>query len=318
MSAVVRRGALLQSDLYLLYAVTYLLATPPIPVYRLLLTACCLYHRGMYLTIDIGGTKTLLARMRKNGTLEDSFKFPTPTSYPEFVSQLEENVAKLTTEPWTLVCVAAPGKIDRETGVAVAFGNLPWQNVPLRDDVQKITKATVLMENDAKLAALSEARLLDPPRKKVIYLTVSTGIGGGTVIDQKLDPDLQDAEVGHMLFERGGELVKWESFASGKAIVQRFGKLASEIDDPEIWKVFAQDLAMGIIDIAANVYPDIIIIGGGVGSHFHKYGEFLKAELKKYEDPMVKLPEIVQAKHPEEAVIYGCYELIKDYAKTTR
>lgn len=272
----------------------------------------------MYLTIDIGGTKTLLARMTKTGKIEASIKFPTPQKYVDFVNQLEENIAKVTTVTWRLVCVAAPGKIDRETGVAIAFGNLPWKNVPIRDDIQKITHATVLIENDAKLAALSEARLLDPPRKKVTYLTVSTGIGGGTVIDRKLDPDLVDAEVGHMLFEREGQLVTWESFASGKAIVRRFGKLASEINDPAIWKIIARDLAIGIIDIAANIYPDIIVIGGGVGSHFHKFGKFLRAELKRYEDPMVKIPEVVAAKHPEEAVIHGCFEMIKDYENTAR
>lgn len=75
---------------------------------------------------------------------------------------------------------------------------------------------------------------------------------------------------------------------------------------------------MGIIDIDANVYPDAIIIGGGVGTHFHKYGKFLRAELKKYENPMVKTPNVYQAKHPEEAVIYGCYELIKDYEKSAK
>jgi predicted NBD/HSP70 family sugar kinase len=267
----------------------------------------------MYLTIDIGGTKTLLARMAKDGSIETTIKFPTAKSYKEFLKDLADNVAKITTSSFRLVCVAAPGKIDRKQGIVVAFGNLAWTNVALKDDVQAITKTTVLLENDAKLAALSEARLLRPARQKVTYLTVSTGIGGGTVINNKLDPDLQDAEVGHMLFEKNGVLVKWESFASGKAIVRRFGKLASELDDPEIWKIISKDLAMGIIDIAANVQPDVIIIGGGVGSHFHKYGNLLKTELKKYEDPLVRLPEIVQAKHPEEAVIYGCYEFIKDY-----
>lgn len=267
----------------------------------------------MYVTIDIGGTKTLVARMDTNGSIKESLKFPTPKDYNEFKRLLAEHVDEITTDSIDVVCVAAPGKINRETGVVIAFGNLPWENVPLRDDVGQITKATVLIENDAELAALSEARLLSPPRHKVTYLTVSTGIGGGTVINNVLNPDLIDAEVGHMLFEREGKLVTWESFASGKAIVKRFGKLASEIDDPAIWKVVARDLAMGIIDIAANIQPDVIIIGGGVGTHFHKYGHLLRAELKKYEDPLVRIPEVIQAKHPEEAVIHGCYQLIHDY-----
>ena len=274
------------------------------------------YDVRMYLTIDIGGTKTLVARMTPGGTVEDSVKFPTPQDYEEFKKTLADYVANITTLAVRLVCVAAPGKIDHATGAVVAFGNLPWQNVPIQSDVQAITKCTTLLENDAKLAALSEARLLSPPRHKVTYLTVSTGIGGGTVIDNVLDPDLIDAEVGHMLFERGGQLVTWESFASGKAIVKRFGKLASELDDEAIWKVISRDLAMGIIDIAANIQPDVIIIGGGVGSHFQKFGHLLKAELKKYEDPLVKIPLVVQAKNPEEAVIHGCYQLIKDYERT--
>ncbi len=269
----------------------------------------------MYLAIDIGGTKTLISRINYDGSIQESIKFPTPQDYSEFKILLADNIAKITTHSLKLVCVAAPGKIDHENGTVVVFGNLPWKNVPIKSDVRAITRTTVLIENDAKLAALSEARLLKPHHHKVIYLTVSTGIGGGTVIDNVLDPDLLDAEVGHMKFEREGKLVNWESFASGKAIVKRFGKLASEIDDPAIWRVISKDLAMGIIDIAAIVQPDVIIIGGGVGSHFKKYGHLLKAELNKFQDPLVKIPEVVQAKNPEEAVIHGCYQLIKDYEK---
>lgn len=266
----------------------------------------------MYLTIDVGGSKILFGRMDKKGELQDSIKLPTPKEYSEFKNVLAHNIAKLTTEPWDIACIAAPGRIDRETGNVLAFGNIAWRNVPLKNDVENIVNCKVIIENDAKLAALSEARLLNPPRHKVVYITVSTGIGGGTVINNTLDPDLVDAEVGHMIFERDGQLVKWQSFASGKAIVRRFGKMASEIDDPAIWGIISRDLAVGIIDVAANIQPDIIIIGGSVGSHFHKYGDLLRKELDKFKNPMIPTPEVIGAKHPEEAVIYGCLELIKD------
>lgn len=272
----------------------------------------------MYLTIDIGGTKTLLARMNNQGKVEDSIKFPTPGEYKDFKKLLEENIVKITTSKWSLACVAAPGLIDREAGVAKSFGNLSWQNVPIKRDVRSVVDCEVLIENDAKLAALSEARFLNPRKNRVTYLTVSTGIGSGTIINNVLDPDLVDAEVGKMIFEKDGKLVTWESFASGKAIVKRFGKLASEINDLHIWRIIAKDLAIGIVDIAANVYPDVIIIGGGVGSHFQKYGELLRNEVKKYDNPLVKMPRIVGAKHPEQAVIYGCYEYIKDYEKSLK
>lgn len=271
----------------------------------------------MYLAVDIGGTKTLLARFTADGKIDQSFKFPTPQDYGEFKTQLAENIALAAKEPWQAVCVAAPGKVDREQGLGIAFGNLPWQNVPLVADIKALVNCDVYLENDVKLAGLSEARLLDPPKRKVVYLTVSTGISDGVIVDQKIDPNLQDSEAGHMLFERDGQLVTWESFASGKAIVKRFGKMASEIDDPGTWQVISRDLTMGIIDIIANIQPDIVIIGGGVGSHFAKFEKFLVRELKKYESPMVPIPPVVAAQNPEEAVIYGCYQMIKDHAASS-
>ncbi|MDQ3065468.1 MAG: ROK family protein [bacterium] len=269
----------------------------------------------MYLTIDIGGTKTLIGLMTKTGKIVNSLKFPTPPDYDEFKHQLAENIAKVTTTPFTIACSSAPARIDHDTGIALAFGNLKWENVPIRDDIRKITRTPVLLENDTKLAGLSEARLLIPPRNKVLYITISTGIGSVLVVDNKIDPDLRDSEVGHMVFERKGELVPWESFASGKAIVKRFGKRASDIDDPLTWEIISKDIAIGLIDVIANVQPDIVIFGGGVGSHFKKFKKPLMRELKKYESPLVPIPDIVGAINPEEAVIYGCYEMIKDYEK---
>ncbi len=269
----------------------------------------------MYLAIDIGGTKTLVARLKANGDIDESIKFPTPQDYKEFLFQLADNVAKLATGKWQLACAAAPGRVDHDTGVVIGFGNLPWRNVPLKKEIEAIAKCEVLLQNDVKLAGLSEARLLNPAREKVVYVTLSTGISNGVIINNQIDPDLDDSEPGHMLFERGGKLVTWESFASGKAIVKRFGKMASEINDKSIWRVLSRDFAIGIIDIIANIQPDIVIIGGGVGSHFKKYGPLLRAELEKYENPLVPIPPVVAARHAEEAVIYGCHELMKDHAK---
>ena len=269
----------------------------------------------MYLGIDIGGTKTLLARFTKDGELQETLKFPTPKSYEEFTKELANNVARITTKPWNLATVAAPGKIKQTKGIVEAFGNLKWTNIPLVATVHSVANCPVLIENDAKLAGLSEARLLKPVPHKVLYVTVSTGIGGAIVINGILDKDLMDAEVGWMLHERDGKMVTWESFASGKAIVKRFGKLASEITDPHIWKLISRDIAVGLIDVCAIVQPDVVIIGGGVGSHYKKFKVPLNDAMKKYESVLVKAPKIIGAKNPEQAVIFGCYQLMKDRMK---
>jgi len=266
----------------------------------------------MYLGIDIGGTKTLLGRFTKDGELQESLKFPTPNDYLEFLTELNNNVARITTKPWSLVCVAAPGRIDRKTGIVLGLGNIGWKNIDLIKDIGAFLKVDVLIENDAKLAGLSEARLLKPVPKKVLYITISTGIGLALIENGKINSVYGDAGGKALFFERGGKLVDWESIASGKAIVKRFNKRASEITDPHVWKLISHDIALGVMDEYSALMPDIIIIGGGVGAHFSKFKEPLYEELEKYESPLVSIPKVVGAKHAEEAVIYGCYQLMKD------
>lgn len=260
------------------------------------------------LAIDVGGTKTLLASFDSRGNVVEKLKFPTPPDYHEFVHELTHTVASLTTKKFEKCIIAMPGSIDRKAGIALEFGNLPWHNVPIVDDLHAVLGIPVRVENDAKLAALSEAHLL-PTYRKVLYITVSTGIGGGLVINGKLDPNNLGAEYGRMLLEHDGKLQLWEEFASGKAIVAKLGKRASDITDPADWYVVARNIALGLIDVIAATTPDAIVIGGGVGSHFDKFGQQLITELKIYEDHLLHVPPIFGAQRAEEAVIYGCYIL---------
>ena len=270
----------------------------------------------MYLGIDIGGTKTFVATLDDNGVIQEEFRFPTPKLYNNFLKELAKTVAKLATKKFIAAGVGAPGKIDREQGVALVFGNLSWHNAPLAQDIREIVRCPVVVENDANLAGLSEAMLLKH-YQKVLYVTISTGIGTGFIVDQRIDPDLADSEGGHMMLEHNGKLEAWEDFASGRAIVTRFGKRASDITDAQTWKVIAHDIALGLIDLVAMLEPNVIVLGGGVSSHFDKFGSYLEDCLKQYDNPLITLPELRVAARPEQAVVYGCYDLAKArYGKT--
>lgn len=265
----------------------------------------------MYLGIDVGATKTLLAVFTKNGEIKQSVKLKTPHNYSQFLDVLTEGIHSLDEKDFAAIGLAIPGVVDRENGVGIAFGNLPWKNVHLVSYLEKLTNTPVLIENDSKLAALSEAILIKDDYRKVLYVTISTGISAGLIVDGVIDPELADSESGHMLLEHKGHLTKWQDFASGKAIFKRYGKLASEITDQAEWKVIAHDIALGLIDLIAVLQPDVIILGGGVGANFSKFKVPLMKQLKKYEMPLVPIPPVRMAKRPEEAVIYGCYELLK-------
>ncbi len=259
--------------------------------------------------VDIGGTKTLIAVFDDAGTLTEQIKFATPTEYENFKIELATNVAKLATKEFEHIVVAAPGKINRNTGVVEAFGNLDWVDVPIQAEVSEVFGQKVLLENDARLAGLSEGLLLYPKYRKTLYVTISTGIGSGYVIDGKLDPDFLDMEVGQMLFEYEGKLRDWEDFASGKAFQAKFGHRVSETkaDDSKAWYWFARNIAIGLSNLSATLTPDAIVIGGGAGAHLEKFQDRLTEELKIYHNPMIFVPPVLPAQRPEEAVIYGCY-----------
>lgn len=265
----------------------------------------------MYLAIDIGGTKTLLAVFDYKGRVRESRKFPTDHDYETFKRDLAAAVEKLSTKKFKAAGVGVPGRLDREHGVAIAFGNLPWRDVPIEADMARILHCPVKIENDTKLAGLSEGRLIKNEFKKVLYVTISTGISNALIVDGNIDPNLADSEAGNMLFEHDGKLQRWEAFASGKAIVERFGKKAKDITDPQAWYIIARNIAVGLIDLIATLTPDVVVIGGGVGSHFEKFADRLEEELKLYENPLLSVPPIRKATRPEEAVIYGCYELVR-------
>lgn len=264
----------------------------------------------MYLGIDVGGTKTLVASLDDNGVIQREFRFPTPKNYDDFVTEVAKHVVDLGVDDFRACGIGVPGLIDHEHGVGVSFGHLGWHNVPVHHDIEQIARCPVALENDAKLAGLSESMLIKDI-SKVLYVTVSTGIGTAFIVDQKIDTNLHTNEGGQILLEHHGKYQRWEDFAAGSAIVRQFGKPMSEINDEHTLRIVARNLAIGLIDLIAILTPDIIVFGGGVGTHFAKYGDYLQEYLEQYDNPLIQLPALKAAERPEKAVVYGCYDLAR-------
>ena len=265
----------------------------------------------MYVGIDIGGTKTLVCALTNEGAIHSSVKFPTPKTYKEWKKQLAATLATLGNPIFKAGAVAIPGEVDRKRGRAVVFGNLPWKNVKIVRDVQKITHCPIRVENDAKLGGLSEALLLKHKYSRVLYVTISTGIGIGLTVDGFIDEKIGDGAGRTMLLEHEGKMVPWETFGSGKSIYEKYGKFASEINDQATWRHIVKTFTPGFIQLISILEPEAIVIGGGAGHYLPKFRDALVADLKRYETPMLVIPPILPAKRPDEAVAYGCY----DYAK---
>src|SRR3989344_845866 len=265
----------------------------------------------MYLAVDIGGTKTLLACFDDKGKLLDTVKFPTPTDYKDFLTDFKHYLQFLKVVNYQAAGVAVPGKLDRKHGRAVAYGNLLWPVVAIEADIENIVGCPVVIENDSKLAGLSEALLIIKEFKNVLYITIGTGISSAIIMNGTIDPAMADSEGGQLWLDFRGKRVQWEDIVSGKAIVKRFGKRASEIEDKATWQQIADDIAQGLIQLIVVIQPEVIVLGGGVVTNYDEFDDLLKNSLKRYEMPLTPIPPIRKAKRPEEAVIYGAYEIAR-------
>lgn len=267
----------------------------------------------MYLAIDIGGTKTLIAAYSEDGDILRKQKYETPPDFTTFMEKLIEQLDDvLDGERVDGIAVAAPALIDYDTQIAKRFGNLGWHDVDIVGPLKERYTDNVHIDNDANMGALGEANMgAGVSYEKMLYITVSTGIGTGVTYNGQISPALRESEGGMMKFRHEGKLMEWEDFASGRAYVQEFGKYGADDVDPKHWKEWSEDLSIGLVDLIAIIQPDIVVIGGSMGNHIHKYHDFLHEAIQSKRGVTVEMPMIIGAKHPDEAVINGCYIVCK-------
>lgn len=262
----------------------------------------------MYIGIDVGGTKTLVAVLSPEGEIVEQAKFATPQDYPGLLTTLQQQIEQFSNRSYVAGAAGVPAILDRSTGVAISFGNLSWRNVPIKADLEKIMGCPMAVENDGKLGGLFEAVDIVDEYKNMLYLAIGTGIGVCYTSNGIIDQTIDDGGGHTLLIEHHGKPEPWEDFAGGKAITEKYGQKAAEITDPEAWKEIAHHFTLGIKVLLETRSPDVIVIGGGVGAHFDRFASFLEADLK---ENLGSCPPLRQAKVAEEAVIYGAYELIK-------
>lgn len=194
-------------------------------------------HYPLVVGIDLGGTQIRVAVLQ-GAELRSRVSLPTgATATPQQViprihtaiqQVLESASTALDQLAGIGVCVTGP--LDSRTGVVFASPNLPdWQNIPLRSIFEAYYGLPIFIENDANAAALGEYAFgAGRGCKDLVYLTVSTGIGGGVIVDGKLMTGTSGAaaELGHITIDRKGERCNCgnigclESIASGTAIAR--------------------------------------------------------------------------------------------------
>ena len=177
--------------------------------------------------------------------------------------------------------MALPGPLDPHTGILIEAPNLPgWENLPLQSMMAKRVGRPVFIGNDANLAALGEWKFgAGRGHDDVLYLTVSTGIGGGVISSGRMLVGARGlaAEVGHMLAIPDGPLCgcgqrgHLEAVASGTAIarVARAKLKAGDGSDSKIWELAGGELdnvtgaVVGAAALAGDEFATRLIVEAG-------------------------------------------------------
>ena len=119
------------------------------------------------------------------------------------------------------------------------------------------------------------------------------------------------------MLEYNGILSDWETFASGQAIYKAYDKFGKDIHNKRTWFDIADRMSRGFLALIPFLQPDVIIIGGSMGTHFAQYETVLVALIDEKLPRHFARPKFVAATHPERAVIYGCYQYAKKSSHTS-
>ncbi|MBQ3275223.1 ROK family protein [Candidatus Saccharibacteria bacterium] len=263
----------------------------------------------MFLCIDIGGTKTLLALFSRCGVCLRRLKFKTSPSAETFLSTLEKNLKSFlpekTRQKLLATTVAIPGVIKVEKNAySFEFGNLEWKNIDLLSPLKELLNGKVFFVNDASLATLYETTRLGRKHGKSVYLTFSTGIGGGVSENGFLLPASDTFEPGHVKYEFNHKTLEWEDIASAKTLSEVYHSPLKELRlNDDIESDLVRRLSLGLLDIIEREDPDKIIVGGPLGFILKKIKRPLLNSLRTSVE--VDMPKFRRARRPTESVIYG-------------
>jgi glucokinase len=258
---------------------------------------------GTIIAVDIGGTQMRAASYAPEDDLRPikQKRIATQASEPGGLDRLIHLIEDVWPSGRTVggIGIGSPGPLDPYTGYLLAPPNNPeWHNFPLAPNLSKHFGTKTYLDNDANLAGLAEYRFgAGKGHHHVLYITVSTGIGAGVIVADRLLQGYHGlaAELGHCIIDANGPVCSCghyghlESFSSGPAIVRYvLGQLGSGVKSSirpaedlsarevaeaaqkgdalaiEAFQRAGENLGIGVASFLHAFDPSIVIFGGGV------------------------------------------------------
>ncbi len=294
------------------------------------------------IAIDVGGTNTRVALVDSRMNIVDRKQFTTNPMHPDIT--LEEIVKIIASYDYSIcgIGMSCPGPLDLIEGKVLTPPNLrgEWHNYPITTKLNSQTGLPTFLNNDANLAALGEATVGAGSKYNIVqFLTISTGIGAGLVIDKEIFIGSRGyaMEVANCIVKEGGPVQgnlkagAIEAICSGTAITTRAKNAGLDVNHAgdvnalalegnakaiEIINESKTYLANFIATLYATVDPGIVILGGSVALKIDGYVEdiekMVKSKVFEVLRPSVK---IVKTALGEDSGLIGAAYLAFDKTK---
>ena len=227
--------------------------------------------------VEAGGTKFICGLGTEEGKIIE--KINIPTTNPE--ETMKRVIKYFKDKKFDVMGVGSFGPIDPVKG-SKTYGYITktpkpyWSDYNMIGELKKHYDVPMEFDTDVNGAALAESWWgAGTGLKNLVYITVGTGIGAGAVVNGTMLQGLTHPEMGHIFLKRHPE-DKFEGrcpfhkdclegMAAGPAIEDRWGKKGQELmDKDEVWELEAHYLAQALVNYILILYPQRIIMGGGV------------------------------------------------------
>lgn len=278
------------------------------------------------IAVDLGGTNCRAAVVEPNGTIVRQIKYSVDHSAekPQIIADVIEEIKG--SEKIEKAVVGMPGIIDYELQKIVFYPNLPQQWKPFLTApwIGKKTGLEVYLANDADLAGVGEAKFgAGKYYNDVVYVTISTGIGGAALLRGKLVHGKYAAnDIGHVMINldsQDSSRSTPEKCGSGPSLVRQAKEAGLDVNTKELLdlvrsgddravKVFEEGMrgaAAGIVNLAWLYAPQMVIIGGGVGLNEDLVHPIIKDSLDKSGPTGIGEIRIKAAKLGDSAALVG-------------
>lgn len=252
----------------------------------------------MYVMADIGGTKTRIAGSHDLESFTEPVIFETPPTYAEGIARIIETVRTIIGgETVDMMVMGVPGVVSSDHTTLVSAPHLAWLNQPIAHDIANAFGTRVHLENDAAQVGLGEAVYgAGKGVTVVVYITVSTGVGGVRIVNGRIDSPDTSSEMGHQYLHVGDTLQDWEAIISGTALQKRFGLNPRELGaDHPVWEELARETAIGIHNATLYWTPDRIVLGGSMFNEIGISVERVAFHLKNIMTALPVVPEVVHS-----------------------